>query len=267
MIATPGELHNLEISAIPGDHLGGVVHRSAEVDEEYLVIGGHVEPSLEEKITQFHYIDFAKLLPKDRIARTEDNPMELVFKNGTTYFTPVADRETSVIGNFNKWEQAFCIYSKILTKAHPAKAGELIQYNHVIYTAALTFCWDNVYAYDREFHMHISKFPSRNWGVILQQAWSMCLKDRIRQTADSTSAGNQQQQKNKSSEICHRFNKGKCTYGMNCRYQHRCSLPKCGKYGHGAHICRRRHDANSGWTESGKSPTVETKSTAGRDDK
>ena len=233
MIATPGEMQNFDNSVIHGDRFNAAMHRSSVVDEEYLTIGGHVESSLEEKIIQFHYIDFAKLLPKDKIARTEDNQMELVFKNGTTYFTPVADREISSISNFNKWEQAFHIYSKILTRAHPAKAGELIQCNHVIYTAALTFCWDNVYAYDREFCMHISKFPSRNWGVILQQAWSMCLKDRVRHSTDGAPAGNQQLQKSKSNEICRRFNKGKCTYGMNCRYQHRCSVPKCGNMGMG----------------------------------
>ena len=42
-------------------------------------------------------------------------------------------------------------------------------------------------------------------------------------------------------EICHRFNKGKCTYGASCKFEHRCSAPKCGKFGHGAHMC---HNCN-----------------------
>ena len=32
--------------------------------------------------------------------------------------------------------------------------------------------------------MHISKFCQCNWAIILQQAWSMCLKDKVRQFGD-----------------------------------------------------------------------------------
>ena len=251
MIATPGKQArspNFRRDSVQGAQ----VHRSTELDEEYLVVGGHVDEALRVKIVNFEYIDFARLLLKDKILKSEDNRLELVFKNGATYFTPVFDRETSAITNFNRWEQAFRIFSNVLTQAHPHKAGELIQYNHIIYTAALTFQWDNVYFYDREFRMHISNFPHRSWAVILQQAWSMCLKDRVK--TNQGGSGMPASGKTKINEPCHRYNKGKCTYGLSCRYQHRCSVPKCGKYSHGAHICRRCQDANnSGSGESGSS--------------
>ena len=35
-----------------------------------------------------------------------------------------------------------------------------------------------------------------------------------------------------------RFNKGKCTAGLSCKYDHRCL--ECGKFGHGEHICRNK---------------------------
>ena len=63
--------------------------------------------------------------------------------------------ETVTINSFSKWEQAFRIFSNIYTKEHPNRASELIQYNHVIHTIASTYTWENVYAYDRQFRMHL----------------------------------------------------------------------------------------------------------------
>ena len=152
---------------------------SAVVDENYLVIGTHLDQSLVDKIVNGEYVDFARLLPKDRITREEDHRMEIVNKGGLTYFVPVSDRECGSISNFSRWEQAFRIYSNVYTRRYPYKASELIQYNHIIYTAAQTYVWENVYLYDKEFR-HLSNFPQRSWAVILQQAWMMYLKDWVR---------------------------------------------------------------------------------------
>ena len=124
-------------------------------------------------------MDFAKLLSKDKVSKDDDHRMELINKGGQSFFVPVSDRETTGIYNFSKWEQAFRVFSNIYTRRYPSKATDLIQYNHVIYSASLTYVWDNVYKYDREFRMHISNYPQRSWSVILQQAWSMYLKDKI----------------------------------------------------------------------------------------
>ena len=218
---------------------------SVNFDEEYMVIGSHVDNALQEKIINFEYVDFAKLIPKDRVTKADDHRFELVVRGGSTYFAPVSERESTSIHNFSRWEQAFRIFSNILTRVYPGKASELIQYNHTIYTAALTFAWDNVYHYDKEFRMHISKFPQRSWSVILQQAWSMCLKDRVgshhHNDEINKNNGQSNQQKGKRRDICKRFNRGKCTYGQKCKFEHRCEVPKCGKFGHGAHICRLRN--------------------------
>ena len=44
---------------------------------------------------------------------------------------------------------------------------------------------------------------------------------------------------------CKRFNRGKCHEGASCKYDHRCTVPECGKFGHGAHICRKRKSVSS----------------------
>ena len=222
----------------------GKIH-SHNFDQEYMVIGGHLDSNLQERLINFEYVDFSRLIPCDRVNKLEDNRFELVMRGGSTFFAPVADRDCTNISNFSRWEQAFRIYSNVLTKVYPAKASELIQYNHTIYTAALTFTWENVYHYDKEFRMHISKFPQRSWSVILQQAWSMCLKDRVKNGEEGKGGGNTTGPggpgRSKVNEPCKRYNKGKCTYGKNCIYEHRCAVPKCRKFGHGAHICRMRN--------------------------
>ena len=97
-----------------------------------------------------------------------------------------------------------------------------------------------------EFRMHISHYLQRSWAVILQQAWAMYLKDRI--NTNNNQGYNNYHRSNGSSgkvkENCRRFNKGKCSNGVSCKYDHRCD--ECGKFGHGAHICRKRLTKSKG---------------------
>ena len=160
-------------------------------------------------------------------------------QGGSTFFVPVADRDSSgSINSFNCWEQAFRAYSNVYTKFYPERATELIQYNQLIYTASQTFMWNNVYRYDKEFRIHLSNYPQRNWGVILQQAWSVYLKDRITPKFQDQQKSPVNGGAGRKKEICKRFNKGKCTKGYRCQFDHRCL--KCGKFGHGEHICRNK---------------------------
>ena len=39
----------------------------AKVDQEYLVIGGHVDEVMQKKIVAGEYVDFSRLIPKDRM--------------------------------------------------------------------------------------------------------------------------------------------------------------------------------------------------------
>ena len=93
--------------------------------------------------------------------------------------------------------------------------------------------------------MHLSRHPGRNWGIILHQVWVLRMKDRVGNKA-SWSSGNSSYSGSGSSnytltsqakKICYKYNRGKCTYGFNCKFDHRCGV--CGKVGHGAHICRK----------------------------
>ena len=214
MLATPGNYQSTCNRITINLELTGTKQQASEVDENYLVIRGNIDEVMRRKIINHKYIDFSKLLPKDRISCQEDGRMELVSKGGCTYFLPVSDHESAgSITNFGKWEQAFRAFSNIYNQAYPARSTELIQYNHLIYTAAQSFTWENVYRYDKEFRIHMSNYPNRNWGIILQQAWSVYLKDRVQRFEDKHSGP-------KRKEICKRFNKGKCTSGYKCNYDH-----------------------------------------------
>ena len=95
----------------------GENHKSIEavvwMDQDYLLVGNHVDKSTQIKIIRGEYIDFGKLLPKDKVLTEEEVRMELVIKNGRSFWTPIS--ESVVINNFAKWEQAFRIYSDIYT--------------------------------------------------------------------------------------------------------------------------------------------------------
>ena len=219
---------------------------SAQMDEDYLVVGGHVDETTKGKIIKGEYIDFSKLIPRDKVMIEEESRMELVVKDGKAYWAPPTGDAVS-INNFNKWEQAFRIFANIYTNEFPGKSTELIQYNYVIHTISLAYTWENVYAYDKEFRLHMSKHPGRSWSVILQQAWSMKLRDRLYKSADYpqgngikanySNNGNSNGRRSGSGEPCRRYNRGKCKFGATCKYEHRCSY--CNKFGHGFFNCRK----------------------------
>ena len=222
----------------------------ARVNQDYEIVGNHLDETVQNCIIKGQYIDFGKLLPKDRILVKEDGHLELTVKNVKTFWSPIS--EVVSINCFNHWEQAFHIFSNIYTKAHPHRASELIQYNHIIYTISLTYVWDNVYTYDKEFRIHMSCHPERNWLVILQQAWAMHLKDRLmgnriehsnwgaNQSANMSPNNSTGTGKTKINEPFRKLNKGKCKFGQGCHYEHCCSY--CFKFGHGILLSQTRKE-------------------------
>ena len=82
------------------------------------------------------------------MSASDEAKLELVHCTGQTYFIP-AEKDTGHISSFYKWKQAFRIFSNVYLSAHPDRATELVQYNHIISMASMTFTWENVYQYDR----------------------------------------------------------------------------------------------------------------------
>ena len=128
------------------------------VDDDYMMVAVHLDLATEKKIAQGEFVDFSKLIPRDKVMSDTDHWMELVSKGGMTYFVPVSEREVQQI-SFHAWERAFQVFSHVYMHYHQNR---------------------DVCAYDKDFRMHMGRHPSRNWGLILQQAWSFRLKDCTR---------------------------------------------------------------------------------------
>ena len=68
-----------------------------ENDDDFFHITCHVEHNLKEKIERGDFVDLEKLLPKERCS-SDEKRMELVSRNGMTYFAPVQDRAARITG-------------------------------------------------------------------------------------------------------------------------------------------------------------------------
>ena len=112
----------------------------ADIDQDYQMIDAHVDDALRKKILSFEYIAFCKLLVKNRGFRDEENQrLEIVNKNGLSYLAPASNRDILQISGYSHWEQAFRVYSNMITGWYPSKASELLQYSHTIHMASASY--------------------------------------------------------------------------------------------------------------------------------
>ena len=88
---------------------------SSMVDEEYMILAGHVDANIRVKIESGEYVDLAKLLPRDRVVSEDDQRLQMFVRNGQTFWMPMNDNVS--ISNFLKWEQAFRVYSRCVLKS------------------------------------------------------------------------------------------------------------------------------------------------------
>ena len=143
----------------------GVVTGSvASMDEDYQMIDAHVEESFKLKIVNWEYIDFSKLLSRGRTIREDEHQcLEIINKNGLSYLSPVSDRQNVQINSYAKWEQAFRVYSNIITSRYPEKAPELLQYNHTLHSASLAYItYYRIWRLFNQFFIRLDKKPN-NW--------------------------------------------------------------------------------------------------------
>ena len=131
MYPVPGKVENISI---------------AKIDEDYQMVDVHLDDVIHKRICNFEFIDLSKLLQRNKGFKDNDQRMKIASRNGYTFLSPISEHEAIQVNTYNKWEKAFRIYSNVLTAKHPQKATEHLQYNHTIYTASMSYHWENVYA-------------------------------------------------------------------------------------------------------------------------
>ena len=60
------------------------------------MVATHVDDVTRRRIINNEYMDFARLLPCDRLSVEEDNCLELVNRDGQAFYVPAVDREVGV---------------------------------------------------------------------------------------------------------------------------------------------------------------------------
>ena len=245
---------------INAPHVAQNYQVQGDIDDEFFHVTCHVDSTLCAKIEQGGFVELEKLLPKTK--RVNDNKMDLVFKDGHSYFVP-AQNDDRITG-IRKWEQAFRIYAAIYSQANPARSAEIWQYVHVINTAAGSYTWENVSNYDYTFRQLMAQYPQCSWAKLNLQMWSISMRDPIQkmygphnnsqsnyqvgaqqnrnnnatrtQTAISATTANTQGKKKPN--YCWAFNKGVCKFGQKCKFVNRCSY--CDQANHGIYCCLKQ---------------------------
>ena len=230
----------------------------SEGDDDFFHITCHVDSNLKDKIERGEFVDLEKLLPKERGSVSsigDGNRMELVLKDGMTYFAPVQDKSSRITG-LRKWEQAFRVYAAIYSQAQPHRASEIWQYVYVINLAANSYHWDNVAFYDYTFRQMMSQRPQRSWAETYVQGWNLAMTDPLGNKNNLTggksfTTGSQGGNNTKSwrDNCCWKYNKNKC-HKPECNWDHRCTY--CGGWNHGYYNCRKRLNKKSGNSHHGE---------------
>ena len=174
-------------------------------DDQFFHLTCHVDNSLKEKIEQGEFVNLERLLPKKRSFSNEEGRLEWTTKDGMTFLTPVQDKETK-INSFKKWDQAFRVYAAIYCNANPSRSGEVWQYIHTIFSASVSYQWDNVSYYDTVFRQMMAERPRRSWSKTYMQLWQLALRDRI---PNSTNVAHSQMSSSGAKQNSNNSNDGK----------------------------------------------------------
>ena len=228
----------------------GNLGTTLDQDDQFFHVTCHIDENLRLKIQKGDYVELDKLLPKQKGDNSRDSKLDLVFKDGHSFFVPAVPNNR--INSVRRWEQAFRVYAAIYSQANPNRAAEIWQYVHVINTAASAYTWENVASYDLTFRHLMAANPQRSWAKLYHQMWNISLRDplpknfgyqnqnhfgsnhsssnwsgkfdKVPQKGNGYQGSKDQKDKvTTKPKYCWDFNRGKqCKDGDKCRYVNRC---------------------------------------------
>ena len=243
--------------------------RKFDNDDDFFLVSCHIDPLVKQKVERGEFVDLEKLLPKDKAAggfsMSDDSRIRLCQEEGETFLAPV--KSAPKINSIKKWDSAFRIYTTIFAGANPERGTELLQYAHIIHTAAANYPWENVAFYDFTFRHLMASKPWRSWAKTYTQGWNLALNSlsvsRNTSNGASTSYSNnnnnqktrsfQQKEKDWRDKCCWRYGKNKCAKSAKeCNYDHRCKF--CGGWNHSYTDCKKRNPKQGGSNDQAGKP-------------
>ena len=148
--------------------------------KNFCQVSNHIDVSTEMKIAKGAFLEMIKLTPPKNLKVDEsDKKLELVSKEGKSFWLPITEKEQNKITNYRQWEQAFKVYAAVYTRYNPHRGAEIYQYVHSISLAASSFHWENVAYYDFHFRKLMGDNPQRSWAKTNTQLWSLAMRDPL----------------------------------------------------------------------------------------
>lgn len=226
----------------------GELNRQLEtllIDMNRFHLTSHVDRKLRDLILSGDFmVDFRKLIPQSRSRSKIDPRLNMIYKDGMPSFIPADKDAYKDITGYTQWEVAFKVFMGIFVKKWPERANKLLEYSHVIHTASLTYPWESVFNYDIAMREIMTDCPTRLWGSICQHTWALELGEPSNKISAQASPKVNKISPKVGRKVCWKFNKGRCTFGENCEFDHHCAV--CGGRNHGRHNCYRRNKQDRG---------------------
>ena len=76
------------VNAPPGKDQTVEVLQGLDIDDQFFHVTCHIDPGLKQKIEKGEFVDLEKLLPKSRKKMQSEGKLDLVFKDGHSFFVP-----------------------------------------------------------------------------------------------------------------------------------------------------------------------------------
>ena len=128
-----------------------------------------LDRSLEQKILQGQYVDFALLLP-DSLTHPQAPTLQFRLEDLSpgSSGTPITmvRKKKPVIDSFHKWVDAFTTFMLVVVHAYLGRSAEMIKYLQIISGTEAKFRGLTWHHHDKEFHRCATHYLSLNWGLV-----------------------------------------------------------------------------------------------------
>ena len=201
---------------------------------------------LVERIQANEYVDFADLPPAKGKSRPASHSLE-----GQVLVVQAADlvQARKVIPDLATWLQCFAMYTAVLVKTQPQRAGEMMAYQALIAKASQKYKWPSWIVYDQNVRLEVAGNTAQSWARVEPSIYALSFTGQAIsnenwcarcQCLDHTASNCPAQPRKRpwgmamgqagptrqDGPVCMNFNRfdGDCKFGARCKFVHACSV-------------------------------------------